>query len=80
MLFRSLQWKYPTVEDFLDDADIDDALVVWGKIRGADFAGSLSGFHPTAQAAVKMSLIDPLMSGDEDQIRAVLRKILDYPA
>lgn len=75
-----MRWKFATADDFLYDGDVNLALVRWGAIRGKAFAGSLTDFHPKAQAVVKRVLIEPLISGDEDEIRGVLKTIVDYRA
>jgi hypothetical protein len=74
----AVRWRYATVEDFLDDAQMGAALVRWGMIRGKAFAAGLKDFNPKARGVVSRVLVDPLRSGDEDQVRGVLRTIIDY--
>ena len=73
----SVPWKFKTVEALLLDADVDQALSIWGQVRGREFAGMLSDFPPAAQVAVQKALVEPLASGDEDRIRVMLLEIIN---
>jgi hypothetical protein len=73
----ALAWRYAGVDSFLADARMNEALVEWGRVRGHSFAAGLEDFNPKAQEVVKRVLIAPLTSGDEDQVRQVLREIVD---
>jgi hypothetical protein len=70
--------NFDSVDALLADGAVNAALVEWGRIRGPRFANQIKDFNPKARDVVKRVLIDPLTSGDEDQVRGVLRKIIDY--
>jgi hypothetical protein len=53
------------------------AFVEWGRVRGHSFASGLEDFNVKARDVVQQVLIGPLMSNDEDEVRQVLREIVD---
>lgn len=73
----SVPWKFKTVEDLLLDADVDQALSIWGQVRAREFGEMLSDFPEAARAAVQKALVEPLASGDEDRIRVILLEIIN---
>ena len=71
-----MRWKFSSVDGLLYDAAVSDALVIWGQVEGPEFDRRLKDFHPKARAAVHRALVEPSMSGDDGQIRPVLREII----
>lgn len=76
---RSLFWMHDTVEQFLSDKRMKDALATFGKLEGPTFEDTLAGgsdLPKEALKAVQKALIEPLKSGNAELIANVLRSII----
>jgi hypothetical protein len=77
---QNLPWMQKSVDDFLNNPTIENALKTFGESEAQEFEDRLKdmkGLRPEHRAAIKRALIDPLASGDGKRISKLLKSVLD---